>query len=198
MPTAQSQGTAATGTVIAWGAQVEPGNYPSSYIPTSGTALNRSTEQVMMNSSAIFSASGGTFAGAAHLPVVQRENQTPVIFEITEGGTTSYSAYVKSGSNLGLYQFVANSGVTALDQTNGSALSNSTPFYFAQAFAAAGCGFSLNGGAATSSGAITLPNLTILMLGGFNANTSKLGGHIQTIDYYQSRLPNSVLKYLSQ
>jgi hypothetical protein len=51
---------AATGSVLAWGAQLEPGSWPSSYIPTDTSAAARAADLVSATSTAWFRPDAGT------------------------------------------------------------------------------------------------------------------------------------------
>ena len=179
-----------------WGAQLEAGSFPTSYIPTTSAAATRSADIAQMtganfsswyrqdegtfvaewllgsdiNSTNVYCASDGTTA-----------NEVRLRYSASE--TTSDSAVVKSSA----IQAVLSTSAQQLKHTNHSNAMAYAPNDFAR---------SPNGGACITDNAGTPPILTMLYVGS-KGSGEHLNGHIAKFTYYPKRLDNASLQALS-
>lgn len=204
-----SLGAASVGeTFYVWGAQVEAGSYPTSYIPTTTAQVTRaadtstsaqttrSADEASVNTlSPWFNASAGTIYVEASIPV-SASTRGPVRFDdgtannrlmIRDGGATRIDGRVISGGTS-----VANLESAATAFTAGST------FKAALAYAANDFALSFNGGAALTDTAGALPSaISRLLIGDANASNTDKGALIRRITYYPRRMSNAELQTLT-
>jgi hypothetical protein len=187
--TANNSATRVSGSVYeVWGAQLEAGSFPTSYIPTTIGPATRSAD--------VCSITGGDFSG----------------FWNRFAGT----CIVGVGSSLGSGpRFISNStsartleiyGITNIDFFEVSGANEvrivTSPTYPIKL----GLAYAINdyqsaydgllGGSDTNTGG-TIPNATELHVGTLGGTSSRLTGHIQFIRYFRKRLPNAKLQSLT-
>jgi len=177
--------------IYSYGAQLEAGAFPTSYIPTSGSTATRQKDVASMPVSDFgYNVTEGT-----------------LLVEYTSFHTYTGTPYPRV---LNLYESVSpRAGVEILDfnaVTNpaiydGGAAQASFTFAnnlgkYALAFAendVAGCG---GGGSVSTDTSCTLPIPTTLYIGMYSSS-SQLNGHIKSIQYYPRRLSNAQLQALT-
>jgi hypothetical protein len=184
-------GTAGSGVYI-WGAQVEEGAFPTSYIPTAANPGSRSADTANMtgtNFSSWYNQSEGSFVVNAAL-----EGNSGRTFIVFDSGVTNYSLvdFATSASSAS----VVSGGSTVASFTLGSVsqgvLSKASLAYKLNDFACV-----LNGGAVQvdTSGAVPVsPNQ--LGIGNFSG-TAQLNGWVSSFVFYPQRLPNATLQSLT-
>jgi hypothetical protein len=189
----QPDSVAGTGTVIAWGAQAENGSFATSYIPTVASTVTRSADVATMtgtNFSSWYNASEGTFVTSAD--TLTTSAATRSIFDVRSATTIRMSL-----SNFGTSASFAVVDTTTQAFLEGTtAVAENTFFQIAGAYKANDFGCSANGGAAVTDTSGTVPAANIAWIGGVNG-TSVLNGHIRSIAYYNTRLPNAQLQALT-
>jgi hypothetical protein len=186
---------AATGTAIFWGGQLELGASVSSYIPTTTVALTRNQDIAIIKTldSNWFDSSKGTLYGSFIMPSATT-NQ--FIADLDDGGGSNRIGMYGTSSNLVVYNIltggVAQFGGTAtplpLNLLNKSILS-----YQANDFAG-----SLNGSTPTTASSGSVPVVNQLAIGSYNSGNFQSNGWIQSIQYFNARLNNSQIKFLSK
>jgi hypothetical protein len=189
-----------TGKNIAiWGIQYEAGAFPTSYIPTTSATVTRAADNASMvgsNFGSWYNQSEGTvFTKWDTAAFVQG---AAIRFTLSDG-TSSNQIRVRlapSGSTQVRHD-VVNAGVTSVLGSPATIDINSNRE--AIGFAAnnyAGC---LNAGNVVTSTSLTIPTAInqITIGSGVNA-ASPLNGHIQSIKYYPTRLPNGTLQRLTR
>jgi hypothetical protein len=72
-----------------------------------------------------------------------------------------------------------------------------TPFKAAGAYKTANYGVVLNGGAVVANTDALVNTANALQIGRFSSSSNYLNGHIRSIDYYNTRLPNAMLQSLT-
>ena len=180
-----------------WGAQLEVGAFPTSYIPTTVAAATRNADVASMtgtNFSSWYNATEGTlyaeaaFVGLAtarqvvnvsdnsanNLISIQTNPSTATSsrMNVISGGTTQSSLGFASAFTAGV--FSKNAGTYKTDD-----------------FA-----FSSNGATATTDTSGTVPSVTQLQIGALLTTTSNI--HIRRIAYYPVRLSNDQLQALTR
>jgi hypothetical protein len=181
-----------------WGAQVEVGSFPTSYIPTSGTALTRNADVASMtgtNFSSWYNASEGTL----FVDVQASANASTAYLTISNGTQTSNSVYFDNDS--GNIRNVVFSGSSAVAVINLGARGTIGDFnklcaaYKLNDFAAVRNGGSVG---TDTSGAVPV-GVSQMNIGANTAGTaaSYLNGTIRRIAFYPQRLPNTTLQALT-
>ena len=194
-PTAGTLTLTVTGTVS--NAQLEQGSFPTSYIPTTGTALTRSADVASItgsNFSRWFVQNNGSFYCKADLQSPASSGQAP-IFSVDNSGANSRIASRRS--NLGVRN---NSSSDGIDITNFSAW-NGEVKEFALTWVANDCALVDSGtliGIDTST-VNPLSTVNQLLIGNVNTGVflTRMGGHISRLTYFPERLPDSSLQTMT-
>lgn len=185
-------GTASNGCYI-WGAQVEAGAFPSSYIPTTTIAVARTADSCIRFLGSEFSATAGTVVVTGRMSP-GREPANQFIYNFDDGGG--------SANRIGLFRATSSENGTArifsggvLQGASGDTVVDSAAFKHATAFTTNDLTTSFNGGAAVQASAVvTLPTVTRLGLGELGVSALQMNGHIRRFDYYPTRQPNAFLQ----
>jgi hypothetical protein len=180
-----------------WGVQDELGAFPTSYIPTVASQVTRNADVATMtgtNFSSWYNQSEGTFVCDADTADANTANRS-IYFAANAGGTDI--VYGVAGT-LRTIRVLAG-GVTTGEASAGI-FTNNVPAKTAGAYKVNDFAASFNGGtvAIDTSGAVptTVDRLTL----GTNTTltaSSYLNGHIRSIAYYNTRLPNAQLQTLT-
>jgi len=195
-PTAGTLTLTVTGTVS--NAQLEQGSFPTSYIPTTGTALTRSADVASItgsNFSRWFVQNNGSFYCKADLQSPASSGQAP-IFSVDNSGANSRIASRRS--NLGVRN---NSSSDGIDITNFSAW-NGEVKEFALTWVANDCALVDSGTLIGTDTTTVNPLSTVnqLLIGNVNSGgfLSRMGGHISRLTYWPKRLPDIELQQLTK
>jgi hypothetical protein len=193
-------GTVVSGSFYLWGAQLEAGAFPTSYIPTTTTAaLTRSAD--------VCSITGSDFTGFYN----QSEGTLFVdgsgIMSPTFGGNRPFVS-ISDGTYNNNFNIYKSSGAANLKgelREGGSAQAIFTIGYtqFAQLKAAFAiklndCNAAFNGTAGTTDTSATMPTVDRLAFrDATGAAAGQVSGHIAAVRYYKKRLPNEKLQTLT-
>jgi hypothetical protein len=179
-----------TGTIFIWGAQLEAGNFATSYIPTTTTALTRNADAASMtgtNFSSWYNAAEGTVV----VNTSAAFSGTNVAFSASDG-TNNNAINIYWNSALAQFQ-IRSSGSTQALLTG----STSTSFKMVGAYQANNFAASLNGGSVNTDTSGAIPTVDRLSIGSLGAGGSILNGTISRIAYYPTRLANTQLQALT-
>lgn len=189
--------------IYIWGAQLEAGAFPTSYIPTTTTALTRNADVAVMtgtNFSNWFNASEGTFSIKADLFDATSTAVNPFGQVYGTATTTLYMGKRVGGSGTNNFQFFVIDTTTQAFVQADSVLSISNVFrtgvsaYKANSFQAA-CAKVL--GTQDTSG--TVPSgMTAFNLGSSGTATAYLNGHIAKVNYWPQCLTNAEVQAFSK
>ena len=180
--------------LILWGAQLEAGLSPSSYIPTTSAAVTRTADSVSMTSTA-FTAWHSAAQGTLYVEATAAAT-----------GATRGLASLNDGSGSNVTQlFLTSSDAPRLEVYNGatqanltaSAVTPTTAFKVAGAYKANDFALCSNGGAVGTDTSGAVPAVTQLSIGAINGATSPLNGHIRRITYWPTRLANAELQAIT-
>ena len=177
--------------VFLWGAQLEAGAFPTSYIGTTSAATTRSADAALMTGTN-FSSWYNQGEGALY---TEAQGQGGTYISIDNGTTSERNVLYFATSTQPRY-FVSAGGATSCDITAGSIVANSYN-KIVGAYSANDFGVCLNGAAVVSdtSGAVAAP--IEMKLGRNVANTGYLNGHIRKLAYYPQRLSDANLQALT-
>jgi hypothetical protein len=195
-----ADGGTADGTsgIYLWGAQLEEGSFPTSYIPTEGSEVTRAADVASIsgsNFSSWYRQDEGTIFARYDQP------EKGLSLAVINDGTSSNSI-VLFGATVTSQQISANMTISAANQgridAGGSFVANATS-KVALATSTNGRGLSCNGSAVTASASpSSMPTLSELQLQGSSSFTARKGGHIARFAYWPQRLPNDTLQTITQ
>jgi hypothetical protein len=186
-----------------WGAQLEAGAFPTSYIPTTTATVTRSADVASISGSNFSSwyrqDEGTLFAEATSNHLHGGTNQFPRIASLSDGTTTTridllyrvLSPYTDAGYSI-VDSNVSQAAFDTNRQSNGTRLSvgyQINNFAFAQAG-------SILSGATDNSG--TVPVVNQLSIGRRSGTDLLLTGTIRRLCFWPTRLPNSTLQTVTQ
>jgi hypothetical protein len=182
-----------TSGIYLWGAQLEAGAFPTSYIPTTATAVTRSADVASITGSAFSSwyrqDEGTVFAEG-------RPVNGGVVTVADDGSFSNRKPQINLGAfgNTDIYYITAGAGVASFSQASSASVMNR----WATAYATDNFGFAANGSAPTqdSSGALPSGN-NALRLGRFHDGSGCANGPIKRICFFPQRLPNSTLQNIT-
>jgi hypothetical protein len=193
-------GNAALGFYI-WGAQLEAGAFPTSYIPTTSAAVTRSADSAVVTPiSAFYNQSEGTlFAEATPKTESLHNGFQRVLLTANDNTDLNQITIGQGGSgNLDKLVFVSfiNAGGGTAEMFGGSGIAGSTQ-KAAGAYKASDFAFSVNGGAVdTEASGSPASGITHLFIGRRPAD-GFVSGHIRKIAYWPRRLSNALLQSLT-
>ena len=179
--------------IYAWGAMVEQGSYPTSYIPTEGSSVTRSAETTNATvPSGIFGTSGGTIYVEGVVGVPDTSGQMP----FTAGTDTSNLIYIWIQTNGSLvvesYTSTAQCGI----YSSSGILSVGDSYKIAFGYANNDFVLYLNGTqiGTDTSGSIAIP--ANVKLGNY-ITTGYTSGKIKQVMIFNTRLSNTELQTLT-
>ena len=204
--------TAVTGIIDAgvyvWGAQLEAGAFPTSYIPTTSAAATRSADSAVVTPiSSFYNQSEGTlFAESSSTALVAGDNQgiwglgdDTLIFA---SGNMLYATYLASVSHR-IAITGAVSGASTVSSLNNSGVPQSanTPARSIFGYKTDDFAISTNGSSVATDTSGALPVVTGFSIGGlqkaWSSGGNQLNGHIRKIAYWPKRLTNTLLEQLT-
>lgn len=187
---------ATTTGVVLWGAQLEVGPAPSSYVPAVVAAATRSADNAYIDD-----LSPWMRAGEGTLYAEFSDMSGPSTSFFLSLGTTSSSvsriALWSNTNKISAGQVLDDSGGTSFGQSIGTAVSLGQRVKQALAFRKDDFQMAVNGqlGAVDTSG--ILPTVSRLTLGARGLGTTPMSGHLRTVRYYPYRLTPSELQAIT-
>lgn len=180
-------------TIYAYGAQLEPGAFATSYIPTTSSQITRAADVANVNTlSPWFNTPTGTIYVEADLYNPSSLGVTNAV-TIGDGGSTNVHRVLSYNGKIGGNTIVAT--VTTADLQPYTYTVN-TPFKFAYAYATNDFAAVGNGGTVLTDPAGAVPTgLNVLNIG--NLSGVLWSGHIRRITYYPQRLSNAQLQSIT-
>jgi hypothetical protein len=182
--------------VFLWGAQLEAGAFPTSYIPTTGTAATR-TADVVSITGANFSSWYRQDEGTVFADVPLMQNAARLL--MFDDGTTNNRWELRPGGNAQtLNSWSANTQDVAL--SNAGSLGNPLSAHkVAASNATNNVAISVNGTAPSTDASSTMPaNQSRFFIGSFQGTATFTNGPIRRLTYWPRRLDNSTLQSITQ
>jgi hypothetical protein len=177
-------------TFYIWGAQLETGAFPTSYIPTSGSTVTRTPDNASMtgtNFSSWYNQSEGTIYCAFKL----NSTGTARVFNIDDGTNTNRISGLVGSTFYQTFINPANAGPSVTPSTTYN-------FKIASGHQDNNIQIYVNSIYQNSNTLITIPkNLNTFRIGNWQSNTLQ-GTTISQLTYYPVRLPNSQLQTLTK
>ena len=188
--------TAANAAVFIWGAQLEEGGWPTSYIPTSGSTVTRAADAAEItgtNFSDFYNQNEGTVFAVAEAP----DAYNIVVASLSNGTNDNKIEFRSSASEL--------TKARAVIRTAGTVVLDKSPTAKTGRFRTLAFGvkpndsrFSVDGTLSSVDTAVTLPSVSRLYLGNEFNSTNRRPGLIKRLTYYAQRLSDSQLQNLTK
>lgn len=177
--------------------QLEQGAFATSVIPTTTTALTRSTDVASVNTlSPWYNATEGTIYTEFVIGSTAPTTGFPTASAFTDNTTNNriVAAYLTNATDT-LDYFVSDGGATQALLSTG-AYSAGAVAKMASAYAANDFAVCRGGGAVGTDTSGTVPTINVLHLGN-QISGNQLGGYLRRITYYPRRLPNADLQTIT-
>jgi hypothetical protein len=192
------QGTG-TGTIILWGAQLEAGAFPTSYIPTTVAQVTRNADLASVNTLSPWynSVEGTLFAEVVSTGYVLNTS-FPIAASIDDGSNNNRITAFQGGSAVSATVNVRSASVSTTIGDSGVDFSASV-VKLAGAFSGTSVSVTVNGGSVVAGTTNGMPSgLTTMRLGGTNSlYLNTLNGYLRRVTYYPRRLSNAELQAIT-
>ena len=184
--------------IYAWGAQVETGAFPTSYIPTSGSTVTRTKDLALLPVERFaYSQAQGSIVFYADV-FSQGQDTTPRLYEFSDGSNNNAIRLYNPPVVDRLTADVRSGGVSVFADNLVSPDFNE-PFKIFQAYKVNDFSVGFNGKLEQNdtSGAVPI-GIAKINLFSKHSGSNVNNGHIKSIQYYPKRLSNEELELLTQ
>jgi hypothetical protein len=178
--------------ILAWGAQLEAGAFPTSYIPTTAAAATRAADSAVVTPISSFynQAEGTLFAEGTFL-------STFGWWLVVDDNSTANRHLLAGSGNIPVYTVTASSASQA-SISIGSAKSAGEIIRHIGSFKENDFQAARNGTLGTADTSGTLPlSLTHMRIGTRTSSSDRMMGHIRKVAYWPKRLTNTLLQQLT-
>jgi hypothetical protein len=174
--------------IFAWGAQVEAGAFPTSYIPTTTTSLTRAADVASVNTlTPWYNASAGTWYAEFLVPQANSSG----LWRVLSGDVANRPQIFNNASILN-WEY-SSDGLSSL-----GSLSANTVTKISGAYAVNDVIGAQNGVLGSADTSVTLNTPTAFKLGAaFSTANREINGYFRRITYYPRRLPDSALQSIT-
>lgn len=196
--TLPADATAGTDGLFLWGAQLEAGAFPTSYIPTVASQVTRAADVATMtgaNFSSWYRQDEGSFVAEFS----RLSNIAGGRVFVAHDGTPNEQLRVSPSVSVNIrpdFQII-DGGVVQANVIGTAEVAIGALAKCAAAYAINSISSAVNGALGAADVAATLPTLTTLGIGTSEVATTQLNGHIRSVSYYPKRLTNAELQALS-
>jgi hypothetical protein len=186
--------------VLIWGAQLEAGSFPTSYIPTEGSIVTRAADVASItgtNFSSWYNQSEGTIFADSQTPYPVASGKFPTMLSITDGTTTNNNFSVGFLTENLSSALVENNNIHAIPDYM-SPLSGVRRRKISLA-AADNDAFGVTNGTLTSPKVndILLPRNHAEAIIGGNLSYNAMNGTVRRLTYWPTRLSNDTLQTIT-
>ena len=182
-------------TVFMWGAQIEAGAFPTSYIPTSGSTVTRSGDRANMSLSGVYSSGPvSMYVEAAEAGDVDYARL--VLLSDTTNNNRMQITISESSGDVQAYAETYDAPQASLNRSFDPAYK--TFFKVAAAFDRDNLAITAGGLTTVSDTTIITPQVTNLYLGSLNDADADSGATFKKVALYPTRLSNATLQAMTE
>ena len=178
-------------TVYVWGAQLEAGSFPTSYIPTTSSTVTRAADVAVISGSNFSSwyrqDEGTVFVNQTSLSTVPQDFATVCQFNDT---TTTNVLHIRKRSGFSQWAVGGESNLFMTRTIN-------QPSVLSVAYKTDNTAFAAEGDLTSDSTCTIDPNKVEVLIGNGVTSDSYLNGIIRRITYWPQRLPNETLQTIT-
>ncbi|UCH46492.1 MAG: hypothetical protein JSU95_10190 [Betaproteobacteria bacterium] len=187
--------TAATGSAVFWGAQVEKKDVCTSYVKTTTAAVSRSADVAVFSSPAWLNTDVGTVvASAKHLTL----GPEAAVLEIGDG-TNNNRVSITSRANVSTAgMLVVDTGNTQADVTVANAFAANTSGKIASTYSDNAFQIATSSVLSTRDTSGTAPAMTNVYVGATGAGASHWNGWVENFSYYSVAMSDAELAYYAR
>jgi len=174
--------------VYIWGAQLEAGAFPTSYIPTTTTALTRAADVASVNTlSPWYNQTSGTFYAEFLVPQTNSSGLWRVL-----SGDVANRPQIFNNASIFNWEY-SSDGLSSLGSPSANTVTKISGAYAVNDVIAA-----QNGVLGSADTSVTLNTPTAFKLGAaFSTANRELNGYLRRITYYPRRLSNAELQAIT-
>ena len=181
--------------IYVWGAGVEVGAFPTSYIATTTAAATRAADVAVMTGSN-FSSWYNQTEGVV-VSVASGNTNTPTRYVLAINDGTSNEIIYQRLTSTNANNSVADGGVSQMFLSEAIARDSDSFVKQATGYKSNDFGYSVNGLTPQSDTSGTIPTPSAMYFGSLLGASVFLNGRIKSISYYPARLSNATLQALS-
>jgi hypothetical protein len=183
-------------TIYAWGAQVEQGAFPTSYIPTTSVSVTRAADVATMPTNVSwFSATTGTIMNEALSFGSSTAGAFNTTTSLNDGGAGNRIETVRNDLTNLVSEYLVISG--AFTSANVGSVGPNVIFRAVMNYAVGGQRGTLNGAAVTAIGtSAVLPPVTQMTIGSV-VNAQFLNGYIRRVTYWNRALSDTEMQQVT-
>jgi len=180
-----------TSSILVWGAQVEAGSFPTTYIPTTSAAVTRNAD--VLTYSAVGNADTFPMTVSADYTAGLSTGTVDYILQLDNGSNNNNRVALIHDSDETARLFVASGGVTQVDINDTTELIAGSNYGIAGAVAANDAGLYVNGASVgTDDTSVTVPiGITDINIGTTITGVSQPNGTIRNVKIFNKRLNDS-------
>jgi len=184
-----------TSGIFVFGAQLEAGAFPTSYIPTTTTALTRSADVASVNTlSPWFNATAGTLYAQVSLITVSNDANR-FVAALSDGTTANYIGVFRQTDQQPVGQVQTSAGTQAALGA-GAVWTTTASRKLALSYATNDFKFCTNGGTVFTDTAGTVPTVTQLQLG-LIGSSFRVNGWLERVTFYPRVLSSAELQAIT-
>ena len=187
-----------TSGIYIWGAQLEQGSFPTSYIPTSGSTVTRIADNASItgsNFTNFYNPTEWTLMIGARRNYAGNFVGYPNLARINDGTSNNNIGFYGADASNQFTNYGVNSGGTNYTTYVARSIPTTAPFKMIQALKKDNSTFGVDGVMTTTDTSVEMPvGANQLIIGG----DGKWGGTIQQLLYYPTALPSNQLVTLTK
>lgn len=184
---------------VAWGAQLEMGAFPTSFIHTNGASATRQADVVSLNQTTWLDPSVGSFVAFAERNSGHSSDATYPIFSVDDGTANNAIRFLWQNRSAGDYaewsMFRSGAEQLSLSTANGS-LTSAGSQAFALSYSSSGATARLNSGSALNDASVVPPTGLQNLRIGSSSGSVYLNGYIRQLNYYPASFASGLLGQL--
>ena len=188
-----------TSDIFFWGAQLEAGAFPTSYIPTTTATATRAADVASItgtNFSSFYNQTEGTVFADAKVTTVAPATSLTSVFALSDGTTSNrITVYKRANADTSTRLDVSTSG-SSVAFINAGTFSVSN--LIAASYRVNDFAISLNGLTPETDTLGAIPTVSRLNIGNYADSTFPLNGTIKRLTYWPVRLANPPLQAITQ